>query len=85
MTKTATVTELRANLANYLEELEQEPLLILRRGQEAAYLVDPEVFDALLSRLDDLEDLIEGNIAFAQYLNGGEAVDGEEVFKEVGI
>jgi len=43
MLKTATVTELRTELADYLRSLKDGPLLVLSHSRPAAVLVEPEI------------------------------------------
>lgn len=79
--KTATVTELRADLASYLEKLGEGPLLVLSRSKPAAMLVEPEEFDRLMERIEYLEDLLDGRQSIAEYReNPSVAVDAEEAF-----
>ncbi|MEW6567789.1 MAG: type II toxin-antitoxin system prevent-host-death family antitoxin [Chloroflexota bacterium] len=86
MPKTTTVTELRADLAGHLRQLREGPLLVLSHSRPAAVLVEPEVFDAMIERLELLEDLLEGRRAVAQYLEDpGTAVEAEEVFGRLGL
>lgn len=85
MLRTATVTELRAKLASYLESLRDGPLLILSHSKPAAMIVEPEEFDRLLERVENLEDLLDGRQAVAEYLEDpAVAVDAEEVFERLG-
>jgi len=84
--KIATVTDLRANLAQFLEELESGPLMVIQRSRPAGYLVSVEEFEALIQRLEDLEDLIEGMATVREYLEDPDViVDAEEVFGKLGI
>ncbi|TES89157.1 MAG: type II toxin-antitoxin system Phd/YefM family antitoxin [Anaerolineales bacterium] len=84
--KIATVTDLRANLAQFLEELESGPLMVIQRSRPAGYLVSVEEFEALIQRLEDLEDLIEGMETVREYLEDPDVVvDAEEVFGKLGI
>jgi len=46
MNKTATVTELRKDLASFLSNLDEGPVVVLSRSRPAAVLVQPAVFDA---------------------------------------
>jgi prevent-host-death family protein len=83
--KTTTVTELRADLAGYLSQLEDGPVVVLSRSRPAAVLVEPQVFEGLLDRIELLEDLIDGRRAIADFLgDSGTAVDAEEVFTRLG-
>jgi len=85
MLKTTTVTELRADLASCLRELDDGPVLVLSRSRPAAVLVAPEFFDALFERLEFLEDLVDGRRAIAEYRQDREiAVDAEKVFERLG-
>jgi len=84
--KIATVTDLRANLAQFLEELESGPLMVIQRSRPAGYLVSVEEFEALIQRLEDLEDLIEGMETVREYLEDPDVVvDAEEAFGKLGI
>ena len=84
--KIATVTDLRANLAQFLEELESGPLMVIQRSRPAGYLISAEEFEALIQRLEDLEDLIEGMETVREYLEDTDVVvDAEEVFGKLGI
>ena len=51
--KSIAVTELRQRTAEILNELQgsDEPYVVLQRSQKAAYLVDPNVYDAQMSEL----------------------------------
>lgn len=85
MVKTATVSELRAEIADYLKRLEDGPILVMSRSRPTAVLVDPVVFDAMLERIELLEDLLDGRTAVAEYLKDSEsAIDAEEVFRRLG-
>jgi len=85
MFKTATVTELRAELAKFLKELEDGPVIVLSHSRPAAVLVEPEVFYSIFEKFELLEDLLEGRRAIAEYLEDQSvAVDAEEVFEHLG-
>jgi len=86
MFKTTTVTELRSDLAGYLNQLDDGPIVVLSRSRPAAVLVEPQVFDGLLDRIELLEDLVDGRRAVADFLdNPSSAVDAEEVFTRLGV
>ena len=85
MLRTATVTELRAELASYLKSLREGPLLVLSHSRPTAMLIEPEEFDRLLERVENLEDLLDGRQAVAEYLTDPSiALDAEEVFERIG-
>jgi prevent-host-death family protein len=84
MLRTTTVTQLRAELASLLESLEDGPLLVLSHSKPAAVLIEPELFENLLERVEYLEDLLDGRQAIAEYLEDPSvAVDAEEVFDRI--
>lgn len=85
MLKTTTATELRAKLASVLKDLEDGPVLVLSHSRPVAVLVEPELFDAIMEKIDLLEDILDGRRAMAEYLEDREvAVDAEEVFDRLG-
>jgi prevent-host-death family protein len=85
MLRTTNVSTLRTDLSSFLRELEDGPLLVLSHSRPAAVLVDPELFDSLVERVELLEDLVDGRRAISEYradLNN--VVDAEEVFERLG-
>jgi len=85
MFRTTTVTQLRADLSLVLTSLEDGPVLVLSHSKPAAMLIDPEMFDNLLERVELLEDLLDGRQAIAEYIDNQDiALDAEEVFKRMG-
>ncbi|NIM95959.1 MAG: type II toxin-antitoxin system prevent-host-death family antitoxin [Anaerolineales bacterium] len=86
MLRTTTVSELRAELASFIKELDDGPIVVLSRSRPAAVLVEPEMFDALLERCEFLEDILDGRRAIAEYLEDRDvAIDAEEVFARLGL
>lgn len=86
MMKTTTVTELRSELAACISRLDEGPVVVLSRSRPAAVLLDPQLFDDILERLELLEDLLDGRRAIAEYLKDpGSALDAEEVFARLGL
>jgi hypothetical protein len=48
-------------------------------------LIEPELFDNLMERVELLEDLLDGRKAIAEYLEDpAAALDAEEVFERLG-
>ncbi|CAN5756984.1 hypothetical protein BH18ACT15_BH18ACT15_02970 [soil metagenome] len=52
------ITEARDRLKDLVEEVKDRKILILRHNRPVAALVDPERLDALIDRVEDLEDYI---------------------------
>jgi len=76
MRKTATVSELRAELAKYLKGLEAGPVTVLSHGKPVAMLVEPDTYYALLDKCKMLEDLQEGLLALVKSIEDrGDVVD----------
>lgn len=84
--KMATVTDLRDNLAEFLQELESGPLMLIQRSRPAGYLVGVEQFETLIEKLADLEDIVDGMQALQQIAQNPDlALDADEVFDELSI
>ncbi len=85
MLRTTTVTQLRSELASVLKSLQDGPLLVLSHSKPIAMLIEPEEFDSLMERIEYLEDLLDGRLAVAEYLEDpAVAIDAEEVFERIG-
>jgi len=85
MFRTTTVTELRSDLSSIIANLEDGPLLILSHSKPKAMLIEPELFDNLIRRVELLEDLLDGRQALAEYIQNPDiALDAEEVFERIG-
>jgi prevent-host-death family protein len=86
MEKIASVTQLRENLAKYLEETRDGPLRVMKHSETAAYLVAAQDFEELIEKLEDLSDIVEGMQAVEEILENPEvAVDAEEIFRRLGL
>ena len=84
MFRTTTVTQLRADLSTLLSSLEEGPLIVLSHSKPKAMLIDPELFDNLIERIELLEDILDGRRAVAEYLTDPDiAVDAEEIFERI--
>ena len=85
MIQTVTVTQLRAELSNYLDGLAENPVLVLTHGKPAAVLLEPARYEALFDRIELLEDLLDGRRILADYAQDPSvAIDAEEVFERLG-
>lgn len=85
MLRTTNVSTLRTDLSSFLSELEDGPVLVLSHSKPAAVLVDPELFDSLVERVELLEDLVDARRAISEYrADPGNVVDAEEVFERLG-
>lgn len=85
MMKTTTVTRLRSELASYINELSDGPVMVMSRSCPAAVLLDPETFDTLMKECEILEDILDGRQAIAEYHKDDKvAVEAEEVFERLG-
>jgi PHD/YefM family antitoxin component YafN of YafNO toxin-antitoxin module len=85
MLRTTNISTLRTDLSTYLSDLENGPILVLSHSQPKAVLVDPELFNALVEKVEMLEDLVDGRRALAEYSeNPDNIVNAEEVFERLG-
>jgi PHD/YefM family antitoxin component YafN of YafNO toxin-antitoxin module len=85
MFRTITVTKLRSDLSSIIANLEDGPLLVLSHSKPKAMLIEPELFDNLIERVELLEDLLDGRQAVSEYIqNPDVALDAEQVFERIG-
>ena len=85
MLRTTNVSTLRTELSAFLDELQDGPVLVLSHSTPRAVLLDPEVYDSLVERVELLEDLVDGRRAISQYrADPASAEDAEEVFERLG-
>jgi prevent-host-death family protein len=85
MLKTTNVTNLRSELSSFLKNLDDGPVLILSHSRPAAVLIEAETFDALVEKIELLEDIIDGKRAIADIREDPDLiVDAEEVFERLG-
>ena len=85
MFKTTNVSNLRSDLSSILKDLDEGPVLILSHSRPAAVLIEPELFDALVEKIELLEDIVDGMRAIADYRTDPDlVVDAEEVFERLG-
>jgi prevent-host-death family protein len=85
MLKTTSVTKLRSDLSSFLKDLDDGPVLILSHSRPTAVLIEAEMFDALVEKIELLEDIIDGRRAIAEIrADPGLGVDAEEVFERLG-
>ena len=56
--KIVTVSELKTKLASVLAQLDGVPVYVTQHGKPKAVLVQYEEYEALLEKLDDLEDAL---------------------------
>jgi len=85
MLRTTNVSNLRSDLSSFLKDLDKGPVLVLSHSRPKAVLIEPEMFDALVEKIELLEDLVDGRRAIADYRADSDlAVDAEEVFERLG-
>ncbi|SDB49171.1 antitoxin StbD [Desulfonatronum thiosulfatophilum] len=54
--KIVSVTELKRNFSNVLNQAGNDPVAILNHNKAAAYLLSAEHYERLIDRLEDIED-----------------------------
>ncbi len=85
MLRTTNVSTLRTDLSSFLRDLEDGPILILSHSTPKAVLIDPELFDSLVEKVELLEDLVDGQRVLAGYQKDPASfIDAEEVFERLG-
>lgn len=85
-TKETSITQLRENLAKYLDETRQGPVRIMKHSETAAYLVSAAEFEEMVDKLEDLIDIVEGTRLLEEIQKDPNlAVDAEEAFRDLGL
>lgn len=76
--RSVSITELKRSPSAVLEQAGSEPVAVLNHNRPAAYLLSPDVYEAMLERLNaDLRAAIQDGI------DSGPAVSAGEVFAEL--
>ena len=76
--RSVSITELKRSPSAVLEQAGSEPVAVLNHNRPAAYLLSPQVYEAMLERLNaDLRAAIQ------EGMNSGPAVPAEGVFAEL--
>jgi prevent-host-death family protein len=75
------INEFRANLASWMEHLEQtkRPVVITQRGRATAVLVDPEMLD----EMDQARDVVQRVLRGLEEVARGRLHDDEDVWNDV--
>lgn len=77
-TRSVSITELKRSPSAVLEQAGAEPVAVLNHNRPAAYLLSPEVYAAMLERLNaDLRAAIQEGI------DSGPAIAAEDMFAEL--
>ncbi len=76
--RSVSITELKRSPSAVLEQAGSEPVAVLNHNRPAAYLLSPEVYGAMLERLNaDLRAAIQEGV------DSRPAIEAEEVFAEL--
>jgi prevent-host-death family protein len=86
MIKTASISELRERLANYIDNLDKEgPVMVVRNSKPAGYLVAAQEFEYLLRCLEDYEDLKDSQPLWKEAKQGKNTLPANEVRKRLNL
>jgi antitoxin StbD len=77
-TRSVSITELKRSPSAVLEKAGAQPVAVLNHNRPAAYLVSPEVYEAMLARLN--ADL---RVAIQEGIDSGPALAAEDLFAEL--
>jgi antitoxin StbD len=76
--RSVSITELKRSPGAVLEQAGSEPVAVLNHNRPAAYLLSPEVYEAMLRRLNiDLREAVQAGI------DSGPAIPADDVFAEL--
>lgn len=85
MLRTTNVSTLRNDLSTFLSGLEDGPVLVLSHSKPKAILLDPDVYESLVEKVEFLEDIVDGRRAISDFRSDPDsAIDAEEVFERLG-
>lgn len=77
-TRSVSITELKRSPSAVLQQAGAEPIAVLNHNRPAAYLVSPEVYESMLTRLNsDLTEAIQAGI------DSGPGIPAEDLFAEL--
>jgi antitoxin StbD len=76
--RSVSITELKRSPTAVLEQAGQEPVAVLNHNRPAAYLLSPQVYEAMLERLN--ADL---RLSIQEGIDSGPAISSEDVFAEL--
>ena len=86
MFKTASVSELRDKLANYIDKLDDEgPVMVVRNSKPAGYLVAPKEFEYFIHCLEDYEDMRDTLSNWEEIKKGKNSIPAKEVRKKLNL
>ncbi len=77
-----TISELRADIASAVKSAKKTPVSISRHGEEVAVLISSSMYEAMLEKLEDLEDIAAYDAAKARK---EESVLWSEARKDLGL
>jgi PHD/YefM family antitoxin component YafN of YafNO toxin-antitoxin module len=86
MIRSTNVSTLRTDLSSFLSDLEDGPVLVLSHSKPKSVLIDPEVFESLVEKVELFEDLVEGRRVLAEFQSEPDVVvNAEEVLNDWAI
>lgn len=77
-TRSVSITELKRSPSAVIERAGSEPVAVLNHNRPAAYLLPPDVYEAMLERLN--ADL---RLAIREGIDSGPAIPAEDIFAEL--
>jgi PHD/YefM family antitoxin component YafN of YafNO toxin-antitoxin module len=85
MLRSTNVSSLRSDLSSFLKELDEGPMLVLSHSRPVAVMIEPEMFEALMEKIELLEDIVDGRRAIADYRqHPDQIINAEEAFQRLG-
>ena len=75
------VSAARQHLSDVVESVGEEPVMLLKHGEPAAVVISPQLYEDLVSALEELEDIEAFDEAITE---GGANLPWDEVKAELG-
>jgi len=76
------LSEVRADLPTMIDKSQKEAIMITRHGKEAAVLISPSVYEAMLEAWEDIQDLKAAEEALKE---PGPMLRWDDVKRELGL
>ncbi len=73
--QTATVSDIRHRHLEVMDKAKDGPVMLSSRGEPVAVIVSPQQWNAIVDRLDDLDDLVTGMEVLLAMQSGEESIE----------
>ena len=79
---TLSISELRSNISRAIKISKKSPVVILKNGQEVAFLLSPPMYEQMVEALENMDDFASFRMAKAK---GDEFIPWDQALKDLGL